>query len=142
MSLLAPFIVYICKTIITVDPELWEMTQWVLNGPFALNKKFLKNIIAIFFIYLLLPLTVQSWGCAIFGAKMTNLPKNKTFSEKLLINFVRFIHANLNSKIQRQISVLTGELITSPCVLKISRRFGWQFKPSSGTFEMVDFTMN
>ena len=60
MSLLAPFIVHNCKTIITVDPELSEMTQWALNGPFSLNKKFLENIIAIFFIYLLLPFTVQN----------------------------------------------------------------------------------
>ena len=42
--------------------------------------------------------------------------------------------------------ILTSELITSfstsPCFLEISPRFGWYFNPSSGTFEMVNFTMN
>ena len=26
--------------------------------------------------------------------------------------------------------------------IRISQRFGWHFNPSSGTFEMVNFTMN
>ena len=66
---------------------------WVQNGPFAHKQKFFWK--KLFFINLLAPFIVQNLknilkadpellGCAIFGPKMTHLPKWEFFSENLL----------------------------------------------------------
>ena len=79
-----------------------------LNGPFALNKKFLEKIIVIFFIYLLLPFTVQNFKkilranpelrmCHFWGQNDQFTPKKEFFRK--LVNKPCFFHSR-QSKFQ------------------------------------------